>query len=110
MTDIISNDIFDKQSGNQNTDDRIDQIEVVDFVGRESWSKILLDKADKEFQYIGWQGSENPHEEADNQDEMFLLDMLFSPEEKAIKQTFFSHICIQPQRAINDNVSNCEQK
>jgi len=36
--------------------------------------------------------------------------MLFSPEEKAIKQTFFSHICIQPQRAINDNVSNCEQK
>ncbi len=85
MADIVAYNIFDEQSGNKNTDNRINEIEIVDADRTETAGEQMLNRGNKPFQYQRRGSREDSDQKTDYQDEMFLLDMFLTPQQKSIK-------------------------
>ncbi len=79
MADIVTHDIFHEQAGQQDTDHRIKQIEIVHAISTEITRQYMLYEMDQLFQYDSGRSCANSHDKADNKDKMLLLDALFPP-------------------------------
>ena len=79
MRDIVPHDIFDKQRRQRDTDHRRDEIPPGAFVGNQLLLYETLDEMDERFQEGGRQRGERADEERENNHQILLADIVFSP-------------------------------
>ena len=85
MTDVVSDDVFHEKTSQQDTDHRIEQIEVVGSRHIEIASQQMLDEMDQLLQDDSCRSGADSHQETNDQDKVLLLDVLLTPQEKAIE-------------------------
>ena len=90
MTDIITNNIPDEQSGYEYSGYRINQIQPVGSRCIKVFSKEFLNVLYEEFQDKSSQSSKDTYQETKYEYELLIGDMLFSPLYKTLqKRKFF---------------------
>ena len=86
MAYIVTDNLADKKTCNQDTDDRVYKIEPVERMGIEASSQQMLDKVDKMFEGVRGKRREDTNQQTQQQNELILRYMLLAPFYKAVKQ------------------------
>ena len=79
MTDVVLHHVADKQSGQEDTHYRIDQIKVVGFRRIEIIRQEVLYPVYDDFQYQCGECRKDTYKKTENQYEPLFLDILFAP-------------------------------
>lgn len=87
MTDVVLHHVADKQSGQEDTHYRIDQIKVVGFRRIEIIRQEVLYPVYDDFQYQCGECRKDTYKKTENQYEPLFLDILFAPYDEALQQT-----------------------
>ena len=87
MTDVVLHHVAYKQSGQEDTHYRIDQIKVVGFRRIEIIRQEVLYPVYDDFQYQCGECRKDTYKETENQYELLFLDILFAPYDEALQQT-----------------------
>ena len=108
MTDIILYDITYKQPGQKDSHHRIYQILVISLCCVEILCKKILYPMYQQFQYQCGKCRKDTDQKAKNQDKPFLLDILLTPNDKALQPTslFSSHFLYSRIILITPPLSN----
>ena len=91
MTNVVAHDVFHEQTRQQDTDHRIEQVEVVGTSRIEIARQQMLDKVNQLFQDNRRRRGADTDQKTDDQYKMLFLDVLLPPEEKAIEKTNFCY-------------------
>ena len=86
VADIIPYDIFHKQTGKQDTDHRIKQIQVIRPILIEIAGQKMLYKMNDRLQDNSCRRRTNTDQKTDDQYEMFLFYMLVPPQQEPIEK------------------------
>ena len=87
MTDVVLHHVAYKQSGQEDTHYRIDQIKVVGFRRIEIIRQEVLYPVYDDFQYQCGECRKDTYKKTENQYEPLFLDILFAPYDEALQQT-----------------------
>jgi len=79
VADVVPHDILDEQTGKQDTNHRIEQVEVVSPVLVKVSGQHMLDMMNDPFQDNSSSCRANPDQKTDDQDKIFLFYMLVPP-------------------------------
>ena len=91
MTDVVLNHITHKQACQENTHHRIHQIKIVGFRCIEILRQEVLYPMYQQLQQQSSQSRTNADQETEQQDKTLFLNILFTPDQKALQPiSFFS--------------------
>ena len=96
MTDVIPHDIFHEQSRQQDSHHGIEQVEVMHACRLEIARQEMLDEMDQLLQDQRSHGRAQAYDEAEDQDEIPLLDMLLPPQQELEIGTDLYHFSQMP--------------
>ena len=95
MANVIPHYIADEQSGQQDTHNRIDQVQPVHTGRIEVLRQEVFDIFYQELQQTSRQSRQDTYHETKYQDEVLVLYLLFPPQQQALEKTFLIiHILI----------------
>lgn len=91
VADVILHHIFHIESCYEDAHDGEEQVGEVEILPAEVLGEEDLEEVDGAFQQPGSQGSSDPHQETDEQQEVALLDMGVAPRQELIEDCFDLH-------------------
>ena len=92
VANVITDDIAHKESSEQNTYNRIDEVEPVGTGDGEVLCQQILNSADEPFQQETGQGGENADSQSQQQHELLVRDMAGTPEEDVIERGYCHYL------------------
>ena len=104
MANIILNDTAYKKSCQENSHNRIDQIEVVCLRSIEILRQEVLYPVDEHLQNQGRKGCEDTDHETQDQNETLLFDMVFAPHDEATQPLFICCFYLSHNRCIHNHL------
>jgi hypothetical protein len=79
MTNVIAHDVLDKEGGEENPYDGINEVEPVGLRRVKTMREQSFDFVNKPFQRLSRKGCANTHKKTEHEDELPLCEVLITP-------------------------------